>query len=79
MTDRLREYFDREMRRGLPAGFRDLLDAAMEVHVKHGLKRGAEASGRNGEGPEWERLRASLMDLARSGYVAGEWKFEERF
>jgi DNA-binding transcriptional regulator/RsmH inhibitor MraZ len=78
-VDDLRRNFDREMRRAVPSGFRDLLEAATEVHVKHGLKRGAESSRRRGEGPEWERLRSALMDLARSGYVAEEWTLEERF
>lgn len=71
--------FNQEMRRGLPASFRPLLDVATEIHVKHGLKNGAEATRRNGQGAEWERLRSCLMDLARAGYVAEEWRLEERF
>lgn len=78
MSD-LRNEFARSMRRTLPPHFGELLDAATEVHVKHGLKRGAESSRRKGEGPEWERLRSALMDLARSGYVAAEHRLEERF
>lgn len=57
----------------LPREARALLEAATEVHVKHGLKRGAE--GR----PEWERLRGALMDMAYAGFVAEEWQLQERF
>lgn len=76
MSD-LRKEFEREMRRTVPAEFRDLLEAATEVHVKHGLQRGNEATRRKKtivEGPEWERLRSALMDLERAGYVGYEWK-----
>jgi hypothetical protein len=73
MSDETTRQFNYQMRQSVPQGFRDLLDSATEVHVKHGLKRGAE--GR----PEWERLRAALMDLARHGFVAEEWTLEERF
>lgn len=76
MSD-LRKEFEREMRRAVPPEWRDLLEAATEVHVKHGLKRGNEATWRKKtivEGPEWERLRAALMDLERAGYVGYERK-----
>lgn len=75
----LETQFSREMLKSVPPEFRGLLEAATEVQVKHGLKNGAEASRTNGEGPEWERFRAALMDCARAGYVADEWRLGERF
>ena len=76
--DFLRENFDRDARQrvGRAVGYRwlDLLDAASEIQVKHGLKNGHEASRKNGEGPEWERLRGALYDLRGEGYVSSEWK-----
>lgn len=74
----LREHFDKDARQrvGQTVGYRwlDLLDVAAEIQVKHGLKNGREASRKDGEGPEWERLRSTLYDLRQEGYVSSEYK-----
>ena len=83
MSDETTREFNYEMRKTVPEGFRDLLEAATEIHRKCGLHRGEEHYSRRRiqvtHGPEWERLRAALMDLARNGFVAEEWQLEERF